>query len=220
MKTPSKYFDSIRVSGNKRAKTETPQAPTDRAPCEWKGCTKPGGHRAPKGRGRDGEFFLFCVDHVRQYNATYNYFDGMSDDQVEDFRKDAMTGHRPTWKVGANAWAHGTRDGSSHSDPNAPMKDTTGSASREKDPHAFFASRAKMAREEAKEARRKLRPLEKKSLDTMQLKESATKEEIKSRYKELVKEHHPDANGGDPRSADKLREVIQAYNFLKQAGMA
>jgi hypothetical protein len=217
MKNSSKYFDSIRVSGNKRAKTEAPQ-PVERAPCEWKGCTKPGGHRAPKGRGRDGEFFLFCVEHVRQYNATYNYFDGMSDDQVEDFRKDAATGHRPTWKVGANAWAHGTRDNSSHGD--GPMQDTTGTASRQKDPHAFFAFRAKQAREEAKEARRKLRPLEKKALDTMQLKDLATKEEIKSRYKELVKEHHPDANGGDPRSADKLREVIQAYNLLKQAGMA
>jgi DnaJ domain len=212
MKQTSKYFDSIRVSGNKRAKTMSPQQP-DRAPCEWKGCGKPGGHRAPKGRGRDGEFFLFCVDHVRQYNATYNYFDGMSDDQVEDFRKDAATGHRPTWKVGANPTGTGSANGE-------PMRDTTGTAARQKDPHAFFAFRAQKAREEAKEARRKLRPLEKKSLDTMNLKDTATKEEIKSRYKELVKEHHPDANGGDPRSADKLREVIQAYNFLKQAGMA
>jgi DnaJ domain len=217
MKNTSKYFDSIRVSGNKRAKTESPQAP-EFAPCEWKGCAKPGRHKAPKGRGRDGEFFLFCVEHVRQYNATYNYFDGMSDDQVEDFRKDAATGHRPTWKVGANAWAHGTREGSSHGDQ--PMQDTTGSAAKHKDPHAFFAQRAKMAREEAKEARRKLKPLEKKSLDMLQLKDNATQDEIKARYKELVKEHHPDANGGDPRSADKLRDVIQAYNLLKQAGLA
>ena len=65
-----------------------------------------------------------------------------------------------------------------------------------------------------------LRPLEKKALETMQLKDGVSKEEIKARYKELVKEHHPDANGGDPRSADKLREVIQAYNHLKTAGMA
>jgi len=218
MKPTSKFFDSIRVSGNKRARSGG-EAPSEQHPCEWKGCTKPGAHRAPKGRGRDGEFFLFCVDHVRQYNASYNYFDGMSDDQVEDYRKDAMTGHRPTWKVGANAWAHGTREGGSHSDPE-PMKDTTGTASREKDPHAFFAFRAKAAREAAKEARRKMRPLEKKAFTTLNIPETSTKDEIKSRYKVLVKEHHPDANGGDPRSADKLREIIQAYNLLKQAGMA
>ena len=144
MKPTSKYFDSIRVAGNKRAKTESPQ-PVERAPCEWKGCTKPGGHRAPKGRGRDGEFFLFCVEHVRQYNASYNYFDGMSDDQVEDFRKDALTGHRPTWKVGSNGGAYGKRDaGTGEAEP---MKDTTGTASRQKDPHAFFAFRARQARE-------------------------------------------------------------------------
>ena len=63
------------------------------------------------GRGRDGEYYNFCVDHVRQYNHSYNYFDGMSDVEVDEFRKDAITGHRPTWKSGANAWAHGTRDG-------------------------------------------------------------------------------------------------------------
>ena len=217
MKTPSKYFDQIRVAGNKRAKTDSPR-PAEHAPCEWKGCTKPGAHRAPKGRGRDGEFFLFCVEHVRQYNATYNYFDGMSDGEVEDFRKDALTGHRPTWKVGSNGGAYGKRDGAGAGDE--PMKDTTGSASRQKDPHAFFAFRARQAREEAKEARRKLRPLEKKALETLQVKETATKVEMKARYKALVKEHHPDANGGDPRSAEKLREIIQAYNLLKQAGMA
>ncbi len=216
MKQTSKYFDSIRVSGNKRAKTMSPQPP-ERAPCEWKGCTKPGGHRAPKGRGRDGEFFLFCVDHVRQYNASYNYFDGMSDDQVEDFRKDAATGHRPTWQVGANGSGGATNAGDADREP---MRDTTGTAARQKDPHAFFAFRARQAREEAKEARRKLRPLEKKAFDTMALKETATKEEIKARYKDLVKQLHPDTNGGDARSADKLRDVLQAYNFLKQAGMA
>ena len=42
--------------------------------------------------------------------------------------------------------------------------------------------------------------------------------EIKSRFKELVKRHHPDANGGDRASEDKLREIIEAYNYLKSAG--
>jgi DnaJ-class molecular chaperone len=53
----------------------------------------------------------------------------------------------------------------------------------------------------------------------MHLGVTATREEIKARFKELVKQHHPDANGGDTRSEDKLREIIQAYNYLKQAGM-
>ena len=67
---------------------------------------------------------------------------------------------------------------------------------------------------------RTLRPLERKSLQTLNLRDGATRIEIKARFKELVKVHHPDTNGGDARSADKLREIIQAYNYLKQAGMA
>jgi curved DNA-binding protein CbpA len=217
MKLDSKYFDSIRVAPKRDR--ERPEAPEEREAhgpcCEWKGCTHPGRYRAPKGRGRDGQYYLFCIDHVRQYNASYNYFDGMSDAQVEEFQKDALTGHRPTWKVGANSWAHGTRAGAAGS----AGAHATGPA-RSHDPHGFFAWRAKRAREEPAEQRRQLRPLERKSLHAMHLPDNATKAEIKARFKELVKRHHPDANGGDSRSADTLREIIQAYNYLKQAGLA
>lgn len=206
MKLNSKYFDSIRV-GAKRAAEEPSRA---HGMCQWRGCERPGEHRAPRGRGHDGEYYVFCMDHVRQYNASYNYFDGMSDAEVEDFRKDALTGHRPTWKVGANSWAHGTRNGQ----PQAGKGPSQGN-----DPNAFFAWRAKQARAEPAENRRQLRPLERKSLETLNLGAQATKQEIKTRFKELVKQHHPDLNGGDSRSEDKLREIIQAYNYLKQAGM-
>jgi hypothetical protein len=216
MKQPSKYFDSIRISGNKRARPADLKREAPSSPCEWKGCGKPGGHKAPKGRGRDGEYYVFCVDHVRQYNASYNYFDGMSDSEVEDFRKDALTGHRPTRPLGANAAASNATARGDHINAGPDPSQT---ADRLRDPHAFFAQRARAAREEAKMAQRKLKPLEKKSLDALNLTAAAGKDEIKARYKELVKQHHPDANGGDPRSADKLREIIQAYNFLKQAGM-
>ena len=69
------------------------------------------------------------------------------------------------------------------------------------------------------ERRRTLRPLELKSLESLNLSAGAARDEIKARFKELVKRHHPDANGGDKRSEDKLREIIQAYNYLKQAGL-
>lgn len=215
MKLNSKYFDSIRIGG-KRPVEEEPRAHHHGGTCQWKGCERAGEHRAPKGRGRDGEYYVFCMDHVRQYNASYNYFDGMSDAEVEDFQKDAMTGHRPTWKVGANSWAHGTRDGRPGRGGAAGGASTAPGAN---DPHSFFAWRAKQAREEPAESRRQLRPLERRSLDTLNLTASASKQEIKARFKELVKLHHPDANGGDNRSEDKLREIIQAYNYLKQAGM-
>ena len=54
-----------------------------------------------------------------------------------------------------------------------------------------------------------------KALMTLELGGEATPAKIKSRYKDLVKRHHPDANGGDRSSEDKLREIIQAYNYLR-----
>jgi DnaJ-class molecular chaperone len=63
-----------------------------------------------------------------------------------------------------------------------------------------------------------LKTLEAKAFDTMGLGANATAKDIKTRYKELVKKHHPDANGGDRGSEDRFREVIQAYQLLKQNG--
>ncbi len=211
MKLESKYFDSIRVAP-RREREAAKRAAKDRHPaCQWKGCDKPGPHRAPKGRGHDGEYFHFCMDHVRQYNSSYNYFDGMSASEVSEFQKDAITGHRPTWKVGANAWANGAADNVASA--------KAGESGRVRDASAFVRWRSQQRENAAPTRRRPLRPLEKKSLDAMNLGEKATRDDIKARFKELVKLHHPDANGGDPRSADKLREVIQAYNYLKQAGL-
>jgi len=101
MKLDSKYFDKVRVKpGDERLAR-------DRFPvCEWPGCAKPGRHKAPKGRGSEGQFHNYCTEHVQQYNKTYNYFEGMKDDEVQGFQKDARTGHRPTWKLGENANAN------------------------------------------------------------------------------------------------------------------
>ena len=65
---------------------------------------------------------------------------------------------------------------------------------------------------------RKLKQLEGKAFETLGLGANAGGEAIKARYKELVKQHHPDANGGDRSSEDRLAEVIQAYKLLRQAG--
>ena len=206
MKLDSKYFDSIRVSrrsgGGEKRETRAPQ-------CQWKGCEKPGPHKAPMGRGRDGEYYHFCMDHVRQYNHSYNYFDGMTDAEVDEFRKDSIIGHRPTWKAGANAWAHGTRDGQRAAEAAERVAASARSTGR----------RARSSRSENFDYRRQLKPLERKALKTLNLSDEASREDIKSRFKELVKIHHPDANGGDSRSEEKLREIIQAYNHLKQSGL-
>src|SRR5436190_19603671 len=88
-------FDKIRVkpSEDRRPRTGGPA-------CEWPGCGEVGTHRAPKGRPNEGQQWRYCLGHVREYNQSYNYFAGMSDDAVLRYQKDAITGHRPTWKMG------------------------------------------------------------------------------------------------------------------------
>jgi hypothetical protein len=207
MKLDSKYFDSIRVApGVDRVER------TDAPLCQWKGCAEPGLHRAPKGRGREGQYFVFCMEHVRQYNATYNYFDGMSNSEVETFRKDAVTGHRPTWKLGENAWSAG-REALA-----AARRYARFARGEALDPHDILGGRQE-AKQDREEPRRPLRNLERKALEALNLGEGATRGQIKDRFKELVKRHHPDSNGGDRGAEEKLREIIQAYNYLKQAGL-
>src|SRR5688500_13791324 len=105
MKRDSPLFNRIRVE------PEQDRQPRGHAPaCEWPGCACEATHRAPKGRLREREYWRFCIDHVREYNHSYNYFAGMSDDAVSAFQKDAVIGHRPTWAMGANA-APRTRTG-------------------------------------------------------------------------------------------------------------
>ncbi|MFM2423339.1 MAG: hypothetical protein RL291_1869 [Pseudomonadota bacterium] len=202
--TGSKYFDSIRSSSAAK-KAKEAKGP----PCAWKGCAEHGTHKAPAGRGREGQYLMFCADHVREYNANYNYFLGMSDEQVAKFQADAITGHRPTWKTGMA--------GASLKNGDAPSAEQLKRA-RVNDPHAFFAYRAKRDAT-APESRRYVKPLDRKALEKLHLAETASKEEIKARYKDLVKKHHPDVNGGDARSAEALREIIAAYNQLKSSGL-
>jgi curved DNA-binding protein CbpA len=206
MKLDSKYFDRIRTRRKPQQETAA-EAPT----CQWDGCDRPGVHRAPVGRNAEGQFFLFCFEHVKDYNKGYNYFSGLSDSEIARYQKEAITGHRPTWSMGVNKTS---KDSPLHS---TLRSGSAASQHRVKDPFGFVAgSRSKGPRYQT--AERKLKTLEAKAFDTMDLAASATSAEIKSRYKELVKKHHPDANGGDRGSEERFRAVIQAYQLLKQAG--
>jgi DnaJ domain len=204
MKFDSPLYDRIRVKPgeDRRRKVNT-------TCCEWPGCANAASHRAPKGRGRENEYWRFCLDHVREYNHSYNFFAGMSDDAVARYQKDALTGHRPTWKLGANGGGHGAKRG-------RPFDAAFGAD----DPFEMFGelgSRANAKRERPREAPT-VHNAQLKALHTLGLEAGAERAEIKSRFKELVKRHHPDANGGDRSTEDRLVEIIQAYNYLKSVG--
>ena len=198
MKFDSPLFDHIRVKPGEDRRTRAPDAPC----CEWKGCGNTATHRAPKGRERENEHWRFCLEHVREYNHSYNFFAGMSTDAVSKYQKDSITGHRPTWKMGT-----GNRAGRRR-----PRPKRAGSVQ----PVPRVRQRRQLAAEiRARRADAHVRNAERKALHALGLELDVSAVEIKARFKELVKRHHPDANGGDRVYEDKLREIIQAYNYLK-----
>jgi hypothetical protein len=205
MKLDSPWFDRIRAA-KKPAAAEAVRPGL----CEYPGCDCKGEFRAPKGRDREGQYFRFCFDHVRQYNQKYNYFRDMPDDAVQAWQKDSLTGHRPTWTMGVN------KAGSSNPRPHSahPRYANWNFA----DPYNLFGQGAEQ-RAEAQKPARTIRKVERNALIELGVEENASAEEIKTRFKTLVKRLHPDANGGDRGTEDKLRAVIQAYNYLKQAGL-
>ena len=71
-------------------------APEERV-CEWPGCKKHGNSRAPKANDRLNDFYWFCQSHASEYNKSWNFFEGMSENAAQSFRESAAYGHRPTW---------------------------------------------------------------------------------------------------------------------------
>ena len=206
MKLNSKYFDGIRVKPD-----EDRLLHKQHPGCDWQGCGQPGRFPAPKGRGRERQYFKFCLDHVRQYNKSYNYFNGMSDEDIVRYQESTITGHRPTWTMGLNK---------SPKNPEQPKDRPSGFQWRfaAQDAFGFFGDSEDADAGDAI-PRKPVRNAERKCLNALDLTEMATAEEIKARFKTLVKRLHPDSNNGIAGSDDKLREVIQAYNYLKRAGL-
>ena len=96
MKFDSPLFDRIRVKPDQDRRAR-PDGPC----CDWKGCGNAATHRAPKARPRENEHWRFCLEHVREYNHSYNYFSGMSDDAVLKYQKDAII----RFKANPQYWA-------------------------------------------------------------------------------------------------------------------
>lgn len=208
MKLDSKLFDPVRI----RPRRGAPEPVHDTVPgCGWEGCEEKGLFRAPKANRVEGEYHHFCLEHVRHYNTAFNFFAGMRPDEMEDH----LTRERAT--DGRGSWGLGSRPGPA-GDPNT----RTGrrqNGRRYSDPFNIFAryARAKQA-SPVKERARPLHEQDRRALETLGIEGFAKSEQIKAAYKTLVKIHHPDANGGDKASEERLRAIIAAYAHLKTKG--
>ncbi len=200
----ARFKSDMRIKPDKNPKAAP--KPEERL-CEAKGCIGPGNCRVSKSPQHLDEYLWYCPAHARAHNESWDYFKGMDDADIERFREEALLGHRPTWPLGKRAAK--ARTGTRHQDP-----------LHVHDSHALFGEDTAENPTGPRRPQRHLTRLQAMAMDTLQLAHDATLNEIKARYKELVKRFHPDANGGDRGAEERLKQVIKAYGVLRQAGLA
>ncbi len=170
--------------------------------CDQPGCAQGGEYRAPQSRDSDAHYW-FCLDHVRQYNAAWDFFSGMSADEIERYVRANATGQRPTWRIGTKA---------SFDLPDFFVLDDLGLLGELK--AAAQARRKKANGNGGGGAKSNADPRWRAAFMTLQLESDASLPQIKARFKQLVKRYHPDANGGDKRAEERLKTIIAAYSYL------
>jgi hypothetical protein len=174
--------------------------------CDHPGCLRAATARAPKSRDLMHQHYHFCQAHAAEYNKHWDFFAGMTEAQILAHQESRATGDRPTWSFKAS---NRSREAAA-----AASRDARAFA----DPFGIFSA-AKRRAEANEEAGRHLGKLERNALADLDLRNDADATTIRSRYTELVKRCHPDANGGDRSAEHKLQRVIKAYKTLQKAGM-
>lgn len=163
--------------------------------CSAPACPAAGEFRAPKDRALR-EYLWFCLEHVRQYNAGWDFYRGMGPADIESAIRLDTVGQRPTWPLGRLG---GMRfDSEQLADPMGILRGT-----------ALHEKRRTPAQHEAP-------PELRAALGLLALDWPLDPATLKSRYKELAKRYHPDANGGDRSREEKLKDINRAYSLLRQ----
>jgi hypothetical protein len=176
--------------------------------CNWPGCDEAGEFRAPgvrpSGFDGPGDYRWFCLDHIREFNAGYDYFDGMEaeeilraqsplhgwETQTRAFRPDAGVDGAPRWSDFAD-----------------PLEAITARA----------RAHARQRRADMKPQNAGFNPNEKRALDMLGLDGDVDRKSLRLRYTRLLRKYHPDHNGGDHSHAARLQDVVEAYQLLKKA---
>ena len=166
--------------------------------CAVPGCTEPGEYKAPLEPANfngPGHWRFLCLDHVREHNSAYNYFEGMSAEEIS-----AAQNVYGGWERSVRAFS--------------PTAGATPVWSDFADPLDAIAARFRDVRGAA--TSRFSKP-ERRALSVLGLGEDCDRHALRSRYSKLVRRYHPDKNGGDRSHETRLGEVIDAYQLLRKA---
>lgn len=154
--------------------------------CDWDGCAADGVHPAPRSRARLHDRYWFCKEHAREYNRAWNYFAGMSAEEIEQERRRDTIWQRPTWP-----FSRGNPAGMGTGEPDGGQ-----------------------ARQPRQSGRRPATAAECHAASTLGLATPYTKASLKACYRSRAKAAHPDLNPDDPRAEERFKELREAYMTL------
>ncbi|MBM9594625.1 J domain-containing protein [Roseitranquillus sediminis] len=197
-------FD-LRVSADKKKRQRgrrgmSGAVDTSTRVCDHPDCEEAGQYRAPKSPDTLDDYFWFCKDHVREYNLRWNFFHGQTEEEFIDMIDNDRVWGRPTQpfrKPGEEqrAWSRLGVD----------------------DPHQILGENATRNPGRGTQAARRLPPTERRALDILEARDHWTRSEIRKQYKSLVKDLHPDMNGGGRADEERLQEVLWAWDQIKDS---
>ena len=176
--------------------------------CDHPACTEPGEFRAPGGAGHGfdgpGSWRWMCLEHVREFDAGYDWFEGMSADEIFDAQSPASGWRTESPTFRPTAGVDGMPRWADYDDPldaiSARARGIKTRAQRE----AEMAMDGRFSRAEAE------------ALEVMGLGSDTDRRRLRRRYSELVRRYHPDRNGGDRQYEARLNRVVEADNTLRQ----
>jgi DnaJ domain len=167
--------------------------------CDNPNCGERGDFRAPRSRHDLDQHYWFCLPHVQSYNAAWDYYKGMTVEQIEDAVRYGATWERPTWPLGNRKMERKVRDAFKRAFDDDNPEDNAESI------HAKAESRGVDPRYIA----------QLNALRELGLTPPIDFEGIKKRYRDLVKTHHPDVQGGKAEAEEKLKRINSAFTILK-----
>lgn len=212
-RSPLDYDISVSADKQRRARQrgKTGETGSQERKCDWRGCSNPGLYRAPKSREELDVFRWFCKDHIREFNKSWNYYADYSADEMDAQRRADIGWGRPTWRLGEKPVRPDGAPG--HSDGQAWKRFGF------RDPMEVLGENATInpgGREETARAKRRLLPKnEESALEILGCDSEMAKPAIRRRFRALVKDLHPDMNGGHRRDEDRLRDVVWAWDQIK-----
>lgn len=212
MTSRSPLFYDVSVSADKRRRARvrgmSGAFATQEKCCEWPGCQAKAEYRAPVSRERLNDYRWYCLKHVREYNRSWNYFSDFSEEELDAQIRADRTWERPTWKLGQKPVRGGP-----HADGQAWTRFGYD------DPFEVLGDNATINHGDPEDKpKRRLLGEEARAMDMLGLPHDITsRAEVRSRFRELVRDLHPDMNGGDKADAERLGRVLRAWDILKKS---